>query len=137
MDVQKCNVQLKSKWLCVENAHTSSSQEESFIVLATFASFLLEFFNFLFKGCWYYVDQCPNSLQLKHFVLVFNFLMYLLSHLCCSNLELVPIFRGVPTKCVKHVKDFWSSSCSSPCCIFVNVLVWVIALWDLLLFEKL
>jgi hypothetical protein len=51
-----CNAQLKSKWLCVENAHTSSSKEKSSIKLATFASLFLKSFNFLFKGCWHYVD---------------------------------------------------------------------------------
>jgi hypothetical protein len=115
----KCNALLKSKWLCVENAHTSSSKKEFFIVLATFASFLLESFNFLFKGCWHYVDQCPNPPKLKQFILIFNFLMYSLSHLCCSNLELIPISRGVPTKRAEHVKDFCSSPLPSPC-IFVK-----------------
>jgi hypothetical protein len=46
----RCNAQLRSKWHYAENAHTSSSREESFVVLATFASFFLESFNFLFKG---------------------------------------------------------------------------------------
>ncbi len=58
----RCNAQLKSKWLCAENAHTSSSKEESFVVLATFSSLFLESFNFLLKGNWHLL----TSVQTPH-----------------------------------------------------------------------
>ncbi len=134
----RCNAQLRSKWLCAENAHTFSSEEESFVVLATFASLLLESFNFLLKGYWHSIWPMSKLPIVETFHFCFQLFDVFDVSFTLFKLGTYTYFQRIICKMCRMCKECLSLHHFHHLVVSLwDDFVWIVTLWKFLLFEQL